>query len=404
MNVLYFTSVSLGNVGNGGSICCRNHVQRLSEESGLRVFALVIGHEREREGTDVFLDSLAVPHQFVPLKPREDKSYTLGARINRLLGNLKRIFSTPWEMAARRETHVKKALDEAIQAWGIQALVIDYSSSAFFIQLPRKDIKTCIIKLNRETDFHIEHIMQGGSIRRAFSLGLRVLRIAWMERKIDRSVGKVIVIGPPDLPRYWTQSPPVCISPYLDRKPARWNYTNSQSVFFVGSITHYPNEDAISWIATRLAPELLKLRPEIRIRIFGCTSEAVPQKWRSPNIDFLGGGSREEVERFFREVDLMLCPIRNDFGMKFKAAEALAFGIPLLASRQTLLGLPYLTNQPAIDLQNPHETAVLISELVGNEKKLVELSASQERQYTEFTLSQSDVWTKVLSDIPLIRA
>jgi hypothetical protein len=39
---------------------------------------------------------------------------------------------------------------------------------------------------------------------------------------------------------------------------------------------------------------------------------------------------------------MAVCPVSNDYGCKFKAAEALVCGTPLLASRQTLLGLPYL--------------------------------------------------------------
>jgi hypothetical protein len=53
----------------------------------------------------------------------------------------------------------------------------------------------------------------------------------------------------------------------------------------------------------------------------------------------------------------MICPLENDFGVKFKAAEALAHGTPLLASRQTLLGLPYLDEEPALDLARPDEAA-----------------------------------------------
>jgi glycosyltransferase involved in cell wall biosynthesis len=399
LKVLYFTIVPLGNVGNGGSICCSNHIRRLSQEPGLEVSVLAFGLPNGRDETSAYLSSLGLRHQFVSLLPRKKKTRTLAGRIERFVENKIIHFPlTPWEILARQNPHVAQSLNQTLRDWNIDILVIDYNFSASFIPLPRADVKTCIIKLNREAEFYVQQLRQK-SLWEVFRHGIKIARTGIIERHIDRSVDKVIVVGPPDLPKHRTRSAPICLTPYLDREPVRWRYSDSRSVFFVGSIGHYPNYEAIAWIATKLAPELAKLRLDIRIKIIGCTLEKTPEAWRKSGVEFLGAGSREDVERLFRESDLMLCPIENDFGMKFKAAEAIAFGTPLLASVQTLLGLPYLGGHPAIRLDRPREAAVLISELVGNEKKLVELSARQDQLHDAFVESQNSIWTRTLNEI-----
>ncbi len=170
----------------------------------------------------------------------------------------------------------------------------------------------------------------------------------------------------------------------------------------MGNINHYPNKLAVEWMATKLAPEMAQVCPNVAINVVGCTAEQVPEAWRHPQIQYLGGLDREGVGKLFCQSDVMLCPIENDYGMKFKSAEAIVFGTPLLASVQTLLGLPYLSNQPVIDLKKPRDAAVLLRDLAGNKPRLMELSAAQTAQYHAFVATQKSIWTETLNATPLI--
>jgi len=297
-------------------------------------------------------------------------------------------------------TQVQAVLDEMIVKWEIDALVIDHYISAMHIKLPRYDVKTCIIKLNREAEFYADQLKYEKSAWYRWTHQLDLLRLIWLERKIDNSVGKVIAIGVPDIPKGKTQSPGTCITPYLDRMPVQWRYTDSRCVFFVGNISHYPNRLAIEWIATKLAPEMAQICPGIGIKIVGCTPQDVRASWQQPNVQFLGAMDRAYVKNLFCHADLMLCPIENDFGMKFKSAEAIAFGTPLLASIQTLRGLTYLTTPPAIDLNRPEAAATLVRDLLACKERLIELSAAQTRDYTAFVKTQKSIWTSTLDDTP----
>lgn len=405
MRVLYYTNVPLHESANGGNICCRNHVQRLSEEPELEVFAVVTQEARCEAGTTAFLNSLGVPSRFVPYLPVKRSKSRFRRFWKKQLGYL--MFPGGiWRQVAMKPTHVQQVIDEMIIEWNIEAMVIDYYLGVVHIRLPRHDVRTCIIKLNREAEFYWQQMKYTKSWWYCLTHQIEFWRLKLLERKIDNSVGKVVVIGAPDIPPHVKRSPPVCITPYLDRAPVQWSYSNSKSIFFVGSILHYPNKLAVEWILNKLGPEMAKVCPEIVIKIVGCSSQDAAElgTGAAANISFLGVSDRESLEHLFCHADLMLCPIENNFGMKFKSAEAIAYGIPLLASVQTLLGLPYLKNSPSIHLDKPAEAAILIRDLTANGDRLLQLSASQKQEQDAFIKTQKNIWKNTLMETPIIPA
>ena len=232
VKVLYFTAVPLGGGGNGGDICCSNHIRRISQEPGLDVFALIAGDGSRESETSGFLASLGVAHQFVTFGSWSIKNEvsTWAKILQRFVDKIfNRYFMVPWEIVASQNPHVLEALNQTLHACKIDVLVIDYSLCAFFAGIPRNDVKTCVIKLNREAEFYVEHLRQNGSFARLLTHAIHIFRMIILERKWDRSVDKIIVIGHPDLPKHATRSTPVCITPYLDRESVRWRYTNSRS-------------------------------------------------------------------------------------------------------------------------------------------------------------------------------
>ena len=102
------------------------------------------------------------------------------------------------------------------------------------------------------------------------------------------------------------------------------------------------------------------------------------------------------MSRLFRTSDLMICPIENDYGVKFKALEALAYGTPLLASRQTMSGLPHLRGIPSLDLRNPTEAATLVAGLLNDRDRAISLASAQQQQQDAFISTQYMIWSRVL--------
>ena len=398
MRVLYFTVVPLGSTGNGGSICCRNHVIRLAADPEIELIAMVAGPAEQEAATSAFFAEVGVKNYFQPfrgdnMRPAADTVAAIAAFATKM------VFHFPWELQAMNQPHIQEGIDWAIEAFGIEALVIDYHASALFLTLPRKDVRTALIKLNREGDFYKDMIQLGKTAHGKRTSRISLMRARRYERITDANVGKIITIGAPDLPRYRLPSRPVCISPYLEHRADRWSYTASNTLLFIGDVNHYPNWLAVEWIARQLAPALLAAGSQVQIAVVGAVASQGTCQWDQSNILFLGRSTDETVQRLFLTADMMLCPIENDYGVKFKSLEALAYGIPLFASRQTLLGLPYLPEEPAIDLKDAASAARTICALVSNPEALIQLAASQCERQNAFIASQRTVWSRTLSNI-----
>jgi glycosyltransferase involved in cell wall biosynthesis len=403
MRVLYFTVVPLGTSGNGGSICCRNHVIRLAADPDIELIAMVAGPAEQEAATKAFFAEAGVKSYFQPfrndnLHPATDTVAAIACFATKV------VFQFPWELQAMNQPHIQEGIDWAVKGYSIDFLVIDYHPSALFLKLPRKDVRTALIKLNREGDFYEDMIRMGKTKHGRRTARISLLRARRFERITDAKVGKIITIGPPDLPNYRLPSRPVCISPYLDPRTERWSYTASNTLLFIGDVHHYPNWLAVEWIATKLAPALRAVRSNVHISVVGALASQVPSHWDQPNMLFLGRSTNEAVKKLFLTADMMLCPIENNYGVKFKSLEAIAYGIPLIASRQTLLGLPYLPEEPAIDLQDVASAASTICALLANPTALIRLAALQRELQDAFIADQRTVWSRSLRDIPLPNA
>lgn len=397
MRVLYFTVTPLVDDGNGGSICCRNHVRRLAEDDDIELFVMVAGSFAAEAATMQFLNSFGVTAYYQPYYI--DRQYPEGKSFSDVASFIwKILFQFPWETQRLNQQHVGDGVDWAIRAYNIDTLIIDYHPSALFVTLPRNDVRTILVGLNREGDFYSDMIGLGMSHHGPLAAKISLLRARLFERRKNLEVDKLVVIGKPDAPGYSLRSEPACITPYLDPKPQRWSHHPDQRLFFVGNIAHYPNRLAIEWIVRTFAPQLWEACPAARIAIVGARPDQIAPV--SPNIDLLGPADPETVRGLFLSASLMLCPVENDYGIKFKAVEALSYGTPLLASRQTHLGLPHLEGEGAIDLDDPAGAVRIAVGLLGDTQALIDLQARQDSRQTQFIESQKNIWSRTIKAIP----
>jgi glycosyltransferase involved in cell wall biosynthesis len=166
-------------------------------------------------------------------------------------------------------------------------------------------------------------------------------------------------------------------------------------VFFVGNEGHHPNRLAIEWLARCLAPCLARIDPTIRIKIVGASGARQEQEGGA-NIDYLGVADRATVAHLFRTADMLICPVENDFGSKFKLVEAISFATPILATQAALSSAPFLSGLPTLQLGQPQAAAQLIARVVADRHALQEMSSRIAEQSAAFRRSQAGVWADIV--------
>ena len=150
-----------------------------------------------------------------------------------------------------------------------------------------------------------------------------------------------------------------------------WNGNNKKTLLFCGTIGHAPNKEAIEWIANYLSPILDK---DIQIKIAGRRTNQLPKELDRPNIEYLGFVSDDELKKLYQTCSAFISPVVYGSGVKIKVTEAISYGMPIIATKESLEGLDYIDINPLIDRNNLQKTKENIEKLLNNEIKLQQYS------------------------------
>jgi glycosyltransferase involved in cell wall biosynthesis len=176
----------------------------------------------------------------------------------------------------------------------------------------------------------------------------------------------------------------------------KWAINSNKNLLFCGSISFAPNHEAVEWIVNKLAP----LLPEnITINITGTRIEDVPLKWHKNNIKFLGFVSKEKLEDLYQNSSLYLCPIIMGSGIKMKLVEALKYGMPILATEESLEGLAFLNLPVLLDRNNIKICVSNITRILNNNDELQKLNNTTLEKLTEYSAYRHKKIKKIIMSI-----
>ena len=117
---------------------------------------------------------------------------------------------------------------------------------------------------------------------------------------------------------------------------------------FLGNFRYWPNQDAYARFADVWAPRLTELG--VTSIVAGVGADDLPA---NPHIRNLGQVA--EVTEFYDQISWTVAPLALGGGMKIKVIESLAHGVPVLASRHAVEGLPpdVASLARVVDLESP---------------------------------------------------
>lgn len=111
------------------------------------------------------------------------------------------------------------------------------------------------------------------------------------------------------------------------------------SVLFVGTMNYAPNVDAATWFARRVWPRIRAARRQATFRILGHKPEGSVQRLdRLPGVEVTG--SVPSVIPALESATVFVAPLRVGGGFSNKIAEALAAGVPTVATPAARAGIP----------------------------------------------------------------
>ncbi|MCY3572860.1 MAG: glycosyltransferase family 4 protein [Chloroflexi bacterium] len=109
------------------------------------------------------------------------------------------------------------------------------------------------------------------------------------------------------------------------------------SLVFVGNFAYAPNQDAARLLIERLLPAVRAKLPAARLQLVGANPPDWLRELANEHIEVTGRVA--DVAPYLSRAALFVCPLRIGAGMKNKVLEALAMGVPVVATPLSVDGI-----------------------------------------------------------------
>jgi polysaccharide biosynthesis protein PslH len=151
------------------------------------------------------------------------------------------------------------------------------------------------------------------------------------------------------------------------------------TVLFTGKMSYHANEAAVVRLATEIMPRVWMRRVDARLVIAGKDPGArIQQLTNDPRVTVTGYVS--DLRPFFASATVVVAPLVYGTGIQNKILEAMACGVPVVASPNACEGLGALDGRDLLIGHSDHELAAAIVEVIKQPDLRTRL-ASNARQH-----------------------
>ncbi len=121
---------------------------------------------------------------------------------------------------------------------------------------------------------------------------------------------------------------------------------NEKNLVFVGHYKHFPNADAIVYFVKNIYPKVIQKIPNIKLYIVGSGVTKAVEDLKDNNIIITG--EVEDIRQYLKKPNIFIAPVRLGGGIKGKVLEAMAMGVPVVATKEAVSGIDYSTGNFAL--------------------------------------------------------
>ncbi len=184
-----------------------------------------------------------------------------------------------------------------------------------------------------------------------FSARLRLPIVRRFEGFMYSPYDRVVVIAEKDRAMLRSLQPQLCIDLIpngieLERFDWRGADRDEETLLFLGNYDYQPNQDAARLLIERIMPEIWRGLPQTRLQLVGNNPPGSLLNLSDRRIEVTG--RVPDVQPYLARATAFICPLRLGAGQKNKALEALAMGIPLVATPLSLDGIQVEAGQSAV--------------------------------------------------------
>jgi len=169
------------------------------------------------------------------------------------------------------------------------------------------------------------------------------------------------------------------------------NKTNN-NLIYIGHYKHYPNYDAVEYFVKDIYPIICNSVEDVKFNIVGSGVTENLRRLEKENINIVG--EVDDVRYYLNNARVFVAPIRLGGGIKGKILEAMACGIPVVATEEAKSGIDCKPGRDIIVVKDSIEFAIKTVELLRNRKYCDEI-ADNARKNVELIYD----WRKIADNL-----
>lgn len=155
---------------------------------------------------------------------------------------------------------------------------------------------------------------------------------------------------------------------------SRTPFAAREGLLFVGGFRHPPNVDAATFAAREMMPRVRERLPGAVLQIVGSQVPRAVRELEGEGVHVVG--YVPEVEPWLERCRVFVSPLRYGAGIKGKVLQALAHGVPVVATRVSLEGMGIVDGEHALVAETAEEFAAAIARLHEDEALWNRLSSA----------------------------
>jgi len=161
------------------------------------------------------------------------------------------------------------------------------------------------------------------------------------------------------------------------------------TICFLGSMDYYPNQEAMTWFCERVFAPLRSQRPGLKLSIIGTKPpRPILRLAERPGISVTG--FVPDVRPFAHRAALSVAPLRIARGTQNKILEALALGIPVVASARAARGVDAVPGEHLLSAGEPSQFIAAITRILDDPHERQRLAhAGRQRVLTHHDWARS---------------
>jgi len=285
-------------------------------------------------------------------------------------------------------------LGELIEDRPFDLILLDGLFSAPYLPLIRRETAAPIVLRTHNIEHEIwkRYSDDTASLIRRMYIRLQARRLSREEKSVLSEVDAILAISERDARIIRTFTPkdlPVEVLPFaMDMSEYEWTeqLKEGQKIGHIGAMDWLPNREGINWLKKEVWPRIREQAPKAELLLAGRGMAASGQT--GAGIKELG--EAEDARAFMRGLNVFVVPLFSGSGLRIKILEAMALGIPVVATAMAAEAIDARNGQEIMLADRAEDFADAVLR-IGRDGSLAEQIRRQarllvERQYAAQTL------------------